>query len=350
MSSSGGCALKAAVYHNHKDIRIEELEEPEIGSDEVLIRVKTCGICGSDVHLLEGKWAVEDERVIMGHEFSGIVEKKGENVGDLKKGGRVVVDPNIICGSCYYCRLDTRNYYCSNRKVIGWGGWLNGGFSELVKAPRNVVYELPDTVSFEQAAMVEPIACALRGVDNTRIKSGDRVVILGAGSMGLLLLQLVLMAGASSVLVTDIQGIRLKRATELGADRTINSGNEDVERAVQDATDGIGADVVFEAAGTAKTASQTVKLIRRGGKVCLFGVVPQEEFIRIKPFELYYKEATLVSSFCNPFTFQRAIELLRNKKINVTGLITHRYPLADIKSAFKTMLEDSTRCKVMIEI
>jgi 2-desacetyl-2-hydroxyethyl bacteriochlorophyllide A dehydrogenase len=342
--------LKAAVYYNHKDIRIEELEKPEILGNEVLIRVKTCGICGSDVHLLEGKWAVEDERVIMGHEFAGIVEKTGENVSDLKTGDRVAVDPNIVCGSCYYCRMDTRNYYCTNRKVIGWAGWLNGGFSELVKAPEKVVYGLPDTVSFEEAAMVEPLACALRGIDNTRIKSGDRVVILGAGSMGLLLLQLVLMAGASLVLVTDVQDIRLERAAELGADLTVNSVKDDVEKVVLDATDGIGADVVIEAAGTSETASQAVSLIRRGGKVCLFGVAPQEEFIRIKPFELYYKEAVLVSSFCNPFTFQRAIELLRNNKINVTGLITHRYPLADINSAFKTMLEDDRRCKVMIEV
>ncbi len=342
--------MKAAVYYNHKDIRIEELQKPEIGSDEVLIRVKACGICGSDVHLFEGKWTVEDERLIMGHEFSGVVEETGDNIGDLKAGDRVVADPNIICGSCYYCRLDTRNYYCTNRKVIGWDGWLNGGFSELVKAPRKVVYELPDSVSFEEAAMVEPLACALRGADNTGIKSGDRVVILGAGSMGLLLLQLALMAGASRVLATDVHDIRLNRAAELGADLTVNSGKEDVERAVLDATDGIGADVVIEAAGTAETASQTVKFIRRGGKVCLFGVVPQEEFIRIKPFELYYKEAVLVSSFCNPFTFQRAIELLRNKKINVTALITHRYPLVDIKSAFKTMLEDDRRCKVIIEV
>ncbi|HEB30653.1 MAG TPA: hypothetical protein ENI15_07225 [Spirochaetes bacterium] len=256
--------MKAAVYYNHKDIRIEELQKPEIGSDEVLIRVKACGICGSDVHLFEGKWTVEDERLIMGHEFSGVVEETGDNIGDLK--------------------------------------------------------------------------------------AGDRVVILGAGSMGLLLLQLALMAGASRVLATDVHDIRLNRAAELGADLTVNSGKEDVERAVLDATDGIGADVVIEAAGTAETASQTVKFIRRGGKVCLFGVVPQEEFIRIKPFELYYKEAVLVSSFCNPFTFQRAIELLRNKKINVTALITHRYPLVDIKSAFKTMLEDDRRCKVIIEV
>ena len=329
--------MKAAVYYNHKDIRMEELEKPEIGSDEVLIRVKTCGICGSDLHLLEGKWTVEDERVIMGHEFSGVVEETGDDVGDLEIGARVVADPNITCGSCYYCRLDTKNYYCTNRKVIGWAGWLNGGFSEFVKAPRKVVYLLPDTVSFEEAAMVEPIACGLRGVDNTGIKSGDMVVILGAGSMGLLLLQLVLMAGASRVLVTDVQEIRLKRAAEIGADLTVNSGKKDVERAVLDATDGIGADVVIEAAGTTETASQALRLIRRGVKVCLFGVVPPEESINIKPFDLYYKEAVLVSSFCNPFTFQRAIDLLAIKKSMSSILLPTGIPLL-------TLIELSKQC------
>ena len=342
--------MKAAVFYGPKDIRIEELEEPVIGRDEVLVRVKNCGVCGSDLHLFEGKWTVESERVIMGHELSGVIESTGADVSELKTGERVVVDPNITCGICYYCRLDTKNYYCTNRKVIGWDGWLNGGFSELIKAPGKVVYRLPTSVSFEEAALVEPLACALRGADNTQIKSGDRVVILGAGSMGLLLLQLAVIAGASFVCVTDIRDIKLAKALELGADLAVNSVREDAERAVLDATDGIGADVVIEAAGKAETAALAIKLIRRGGRVCMFGVVPQGDFIRIQPFELYYKEAVLVSSFCNPFTFQRAIELLRNKKINAAGLITHRYSLSDVESAFKTMLEDEQRCKVIIEV
>jgi 2-desacetyl-2-hydroxyethyl bacteriochlorophyllide A dehydrogenase len=342
--------MKAAVLYDPEDLRVEELERPSINADEVLIRVKYCGICGSDLHLYEGKWKVNSRRVVMGHEFSGEIEEIGENVTGYSPGDRVVVDPNIICGECYYCRLDSKNYYCTNRKVIGWEGWLNGGFSELLKAPQKVVYRLPRNVTFMEAVMTEPLACALRGIDNVQVKCGDKVVILGAGSMGLMMLQLMKIAGASWVCVTDLLGYRLKRAKEFGADLTVNPNEENVQKAILEETDGRGVDVVIEAAGTTQTVAQAVGLIRRGGKVCLFGVVPQEETVLIRPFDLYYKEALLVSSFCNPFTFQRALDLLGNKKVNISSLITHTYPLKEIRDAFHTMQDDEKRCKVVIEV
>jgi len=342
--------MRAAILYKPRDLRVESIKKPSILDDEVLIKVKASGICGSDLAIYKGTWKLSEGPIILGHELSGIVEKIGRDVKNINIGERVAVDPNITCGKCYFCRMSERNYYCINRRVIGGVRWLNGGFSEFVRAPEKVVYKLSDKVSFEEATLIEPIACGVRGIDRVNIQSGDCVVILGAGPMGLIMLQLARLSGASKIIITDIVEARLKKATLLGADFTINSKEKDVCKEIIALTEGIGADVVIEAVGSSETVEEAISLVRRGGRVNIFGVSPPEDIAKIKPYELYEKEITLATTFCNPFTFQRTIRLLEENKVHTKELISHTFSLDQIGQAFDVMENEIDRCKVIIKI
>ncbi len=342
--------MKAAILYKSRDLRVESIEKPSILDGEVLIRVKASGICGSDLAIYKGTRKLCKEPIILGHEFSGIVEKIGRGVKYLNIGDRVAIDPNITCGKCYFCRMSERNYYCINRRVIGGAGWLNGGFSEFVRAPEKVVYKLSDKISFEEATLIEPIACSVRGIDRVNIQSGDCVVILGAGPMGLIMLQLARLSGASKIIITDVVGTRLKKATRLGADFTINSKEKDVCKEIITLTEGIGADIVIEAVGSSKTVEKAISFARRGGGVNILGVSSPEDIAKIKPYELYEKEITLTTTFCNPFTFQRTIRLLEENRIHTKELISHTFSLDQIGQAFDVMENEVDRCKVIIKI
>lgn len=342
--------MKAAILYKPRDLRVESIKKPNILDNEVLIKVKNSGICGSDLAIYKGTWKVCKEPIILGHEFSGIVENIGKGVKYINIGDRVAVDPNILCGKCYFCRMSEKNYYCINRRVIGGARWLNGGFSEFVRAPEKVVYKLPDKIGFEEATLIEPIACGVRGIDRVNIQRGDCVVILGAGPMGLIMLQLAKLSGASKVIITDVVGTRLKRATRLGADVTVDSKEKDVNEEIIILTEGIGADVVIEAVGSSKTVEETISLARRGGRVNIFGVSPPEDIAEIKPYELYEKEITITTTFCNPFTFQRTIRLLEENRIHTKELISHAFSLDRIEQAFDVMENEVDRCKVIIKM
>jgi 2-desacetyl-2-hydroxyethyl bacteriochlorophyllide A dehydrogenase len=332
--------MKAAVFHSPGDLRIEEVKKPTIGPDEVLVSPRSVGICGSDNHIYAGHWKVETP-LILGHEFTGEVVVTGAEVRDFKPGDRVVVEPAITCGKCYYCNaLDTNNYFCENRPTIGFT--QDGAFAELVKIPEKGLHHLPDELDFERGAFVEPLACALRGSDRSKVQSGDYVVILGAGPIGLLLLMLTRLRGASRIVISETNKSRRDMAVQLGADLALDPRESDLHHVSREFFHGRDADVVIEAVGSRKTVEQAFTLTRPGGRVCIVGLCPQGTPVAIPDaFEAFYiKELTIVGSSCSPRgTFERAIRLLESQRIDVAPFITHRFSLDDTGKALALVSE-----------
>ncbi len=326
--------MKAAVLHDVRDIRVEEVKKPEIAEDEVLIEVKTAGICGTDLHFYKGEWKV-DMPIIPGHEFSGVIAEVGENVDGFKIGEHVVAEPNITCGSCYFCLMSERNFFCENLKAVGVT--VNGAFAEYLKIKGRNLYRIPENLSFEEAALIEPLACCIRGLDNVGIKAGESVLIVGAGPVGLLLMQLVRNFGASMIIQTDLEDYRLEKALELGADHVINVRKEDPIKVIKELTGGYGVDVAIEAVGSPKAITQAVEAVRKGGRVNIFGVSPQDAVWQVKPFDLYSKELTITTSYRSPYTFQRAVKMASSGRLKLKPLISHIFPLEKIAEAFEIL-------------
>lgn len=328
--------MKALVLHGVRDLRLEEVPKPQVNEKEVLLRVGACGICGTDLHFYRGEWRVKTP-LIPGHEFSGVIEEVGPGAEWLERGSRVVAEPNITCGYCYYCRMERRNFYCSNIKATGVD--VDGAFAEYVKVPALNVYEFPEWMSFEEAALIEPLACCLRGLYNVKIEPGDTVAVVGAGPVGLLLIQLAKMWGASQVYAVDLLDTRLSLAKQLGADATINVVKDDADEVVKSLTEGFGVDVAIEAVGSSKAISIAMRLARRGGRVLVFGVAPEDDVLPVKPFELYDKELLIVSSYRSPFTFQRAVKIASSRRISLRPIVSHVMELEKGVEAFRMLNE-----------
>ena len=324
--------MRAAVLYNIRDLRLEDVSTPEFSTDEVLIKVNATGVCGTDIHIYRGEWKTSMP-IILGHEFSGVIVETGRDVKNLKIGDPVVAEPNILCGSCYFCRMSERNYFCENLKATGVT--INGAFAEYVKTKAENVYKLTEGFNLDEAALIEPLACCVRGIDQAKVRTGDTVAIVGAGPIGLILLQLVKLAGASMVIQTDMEDARLKLARDLGADHTINVAEEDPVEAVKRLTGGYGVDVAIEAVGSPKAITQAMKATRRGGRLNIFGVSPEDAVWEVKPFELYEKELTITTSYRSPFTFQRAVKIALSGKVKLKPLISHIFRLEEIHRAFE---------------
>ena len=324
--------MRAAVLYNIRDLRLEDVPTPEFSTDEVLIKVNATGVCGTDIHIYRGEWKTSMP-IILGHEFSGVIVETGRDVKNLKVGDPVVAEPNILCGSCYFCRMSERNYFCENLKATGVT--INGAFAEYVKTKAENVYKVTEGFNLDEAALIEPLACCVRGIDQAKVRTGDTVAIVGAGPIGLILLQLVKLAGASMVIQTDMEDARLKLARDLGADHTINVAEEDPVEAIKRLTGGYGVDVAIEAVGSPKAITQAMKATRRGGRLNIFGVSPEDAVWEVKPFELYEKELTITTSYRSPFTFQRAVKIALSGKVKLKPLISHIFRLEEIHRAFE---------------
>ena len=338
--------MKAAVLYRVRDLRLEDVMTPKIKDDEVLIRIHATGICGTDIHIYRGEWKTRMP-IILGHEFSGVIAEIGRGVSNLNVDDPVVAEPNIPCGSCYFCRMSERNYFCENLQAVGVT--INGAFAEYVKIKAANVYRLPKDLSLEEAALIEPLACCIRGVDQAGIRIGDTVAIIGAGPIGLILLQLAKLAGASMLIQTDMEDARLKMARKLGADYVINITEEDPVKAIKRLTNGYGTDVAIEAVGSPKAITQAMRATRRGGRLNIFGVSPQDAVWEVKPFELYDKELTITTSYRSPFTFQRAVKMVSSRKVKLKPLISHVFRLEEIQRAFEVAekrLEDAVKVLV----
>jgi len=337
--------------HGRMDLRVEEVEKPAIGPEDVLVATKAVGICGSDLHLYRGTWTIETPRII-GHEMTGEVVEVGEKVSGWRTGARVAVEPVVSCGKCYWCKENTvNNYFCEEyyENVVGFFG-LDGAFAEYVRVPSTCLYRVPDSLSYEEGALTEPLACALRGVDNIGIQSGDSVTVIGQGTLGLLFVQLARIGGASKIFALDVDEFKLKKAQELGADISIDPTKEDAPAMIKEHTNDRGSDVVIEAVGSIQTYEQSLQLARRGGRICLFGICPQGA-MKVDAFEAYRKELRISWVFGSPRgTFRRSVDLLANGRVRAAPIITHKFPLEDILDGLRIMdKKQGNAIKIVVE-
>jgi threonine dehydrogenase-like Zn-dependent dehydrogenase len=320
--------LKAAVYRGPHNIKIEEVPEPEVKGRRVLVKFKSGSICGTDMHFYRGEWKLKKGR-ILGHDACGVREDTGE---------RVVMVPVVNCGHCYFC---LRGYpsLCMRAKLYGLT--RDGFFAESKSMlPRSLI-PLPSNVSDEEAAIVEPVALALRVLNHLQPNLGDWVTVVGQGPIGLLMTQIALVKGCR-VIAVDLEDYRLELSEKYGADAVINAGKEDVPKAVRKLTK-MSSDFVIEAAGTIKTVEQTPFLVRKAGKVALVG--ESEGYLNLGDAD----EAQFFTIYLSPVEYPSAVELISRKLVDVKGLITHRFKLDEFEKALQTVDNPSEKpLKVVI--
>jgi 2-desacetyl-2-hydroxyethyl bacteriochlorophyllide A dehydrogenase len=334
--------MKAAVIYQPGDIKVIEREIPEPKAGEVLIRIKACGVCGTDHSLFVGAFPASFP-VIIGHEFAGDVVALGEGVSTLHVGDRVTVDPNRVCHKCDYCRMG-KEHLCANR--LSMGVEIDGGDAEYCVMTESNVYRIPDHVTYEQAAFCEPLACAVHGMDLAHVNHGDTVLILGAGGMGNLLTQLAALRGAVNIIVSEPNKKRRELALENGATHVIDPGTEDVDAELRKIRR-IGADVIVEAAGNLSLQAQSIYYSRKGGTIVWFGCSPMDKTVPVNSYDINDRELTVLGSFNNQFATARAVELLSSQKIRVENLVSHHIPLAEYLDVFK-IFGGSDTLKLMV--
>jgi L-iditol 2-dehydrogenase len=323
--------MKAVRLEATGQLFLRDVEKPVPGPDELLVRIEACGICGTDRHLFLGEFPSKPP-VTLGHEFAGLVEAVGSGVTDFRPGMRITGDPNIACGRCPECQSGRVNL-CRNLQAIGIH--RNGGFAEYVIVPQKQAFELPADIDPLHGAFCEPLACCLHGVDLADIKPGSSVIILGGGVIGLLVVQLARLAGATRVILVTRNAEKRRLAESLGATATADPTSGDIIEQLTGANGWLpaGADAVIECAGVAETIEQAPSLARRGGTVVILGVMPQGVKITIEPFDLLFREIKLVNSFLNPFTHGRAADLIASGTIRIAPLISRCIGLGEATEA-----------------
>ena len=319
--------MKALLLSEYNRLQVVDVPTPRPAADEILIRVEACGICGSDVHGYDGSSGRRIPPIIMGHEAAGTVSAVGSDVFDVREGDRVTFDSTIYCGKCEYCLQGEMNL-CNNRQVLGVSTKefrREGAFAEYVVVPRLVTHHLPAEIPFSQAAMIEPLAVAVHAVSLAEISATTAALVVGAGMIGLLVLEVLKDAGCAKVYVVDIDDTRLKLARELGATETINAKTADVSAELQRLTGGGGIDVSFEAVGSTPTVKSAIESVRKGGTVVLIGnVVPTVEI----PLQLVVsRQITLRGSAASAGEYPKCIDLLARGAVKVEPLITAIAPL-----------------------
>jgi 2-desacetyl-2-hydroxyethyl bacteriochlorophyllide A dehydrogenase len=316
--------MKAAVFQGNKHIEFTDWKVPAVGPNEVKLRVRGCGICGTDQHIYHGfpGSAEVTPPIVLGHELAGEVVAVGDEVTNLQVGDRVSVDPNIYCGNCYFCR-NGKVHLCDNLQAVGVT--RDGGMGEYCVAPAANCYLLPDELSWIEGAMIEPLGCVLHGFKKLDIRPTHQVLIIGGGFIGQLFLQLVKAAGVKGIIVSEPEAFKHDRLVELGADEAVSPAAEGVMDALRHQFD-----IVIECVGRADSMELAVKASRKGGQVLMFGVASPDTFIQVSPFEIFTKELRIMGSFINPYTHEEAIALIEKGIVQVEPLISHRFSLTDI--------------------
>jgi len=340
--------MKAAMLYGIKDLRIEEISKPEVNAGEVLVKVKAATTCGTDLKIFQRGYVEKVIKLptVFGHEWAGEVVEVGEGLEWPRKGMRVRAGNSAPCLRCAMCQKGKYNL-CEN--MI----WLWGAYAEYIKVPARMVLvnmqEIPKHVSYEEAAITEPLACVLHGVEEAGVKLGDTAAIIGAGPIGLLHLLTVKKLGVEKVIIIDLVDERLSFAEKLGADEIINAGEVDVAEKVRQITGGYGADVVIEAIGLPTTWEQALTLVRKGGTVLEFGGCPPKTEIRVNTELLHYGEVKVMGAFhATPLHFRKALNYIASKTINVKPLITRKMRLEEIKEAFQILSTSKSEIKIAI--
>jgi L-iditol 2-dehydrogenase len=321
--------MKALLLSEYGRLDVVDVPMPRPAAGEILVRVEACGICGSDVHGYDGTSGRRIPPIIMGHEAAGTVAAVGSNVERVQEGDRVTFDSTIYCGECDYCRRGEVNL-CNNRQVLGVSTpdfRREGAFAEYVVVPERVVYTLSEGVPFERAAMIEPLAVAVHAVSLSTITPETTGLVVGAGMIGLLVLQVLRDAGCQRVIVVDIDDTRLDLARELGATSVINARTSDTKAQIDHLTSGAGVDAAFEAVGSTPTVKSAIESVKKGGHVTLIGNVSPSVEIPLQA--VVSRELTLQGSAASSGEYPRCIDLLARGAIQVDPLITAVAPLEE---------------------
>lgn len=335
--------MKAIVFPSVEQVELQQVDDPTCGADEVVIEVVTCGICGTDLHIFRGEY-MSDFPLIPGHEFHGKIVEVGKGVVNLKVGDRVTVDPNLYCGKCSRCRNEQSNH-CLNLSVVGVT--RSGGFAEYVTVPEQACYPIPDSLTDSQAAFIEPLACVVYALRRLRVYPADRVLIIGAGPMGLLLVQALRHSGASLITILEKQEHRLNLAKEMGANATIIANVEQDARLKDVAPEGF--DIVIDATGVPAVIQNAFNYLKPRGQFLQFGVAPIGAKIEIEPYAIFRYDWSIIGSFALCYTFQPSIDWLANGVIDVTPLVSHTVSLKEFDQSFNMFGRGQT-LKVHIDI
>jgi L-iditol 2-dehydrogenase len=343
-----GEEMRAAMLYGVKDLRIENIEKPKVGYGEVLVKVKVATTCGTDLKIYQRGYVsrVIQLPTVFGHEWAGDVVEVGEGVPWLKKGMRVRAGNSSPCLRCEMCRRQQYNL-CENML------WLWGAYAEYIKIPPRIVMlntqQIPSHLSYEEAAITEPLACVLHGLEKVHVKLGDTIAIIGAGPIGLLHLIVAKSLGAGKIIISDLVDERLQLASKLGADETINAKREDTVEETRRLTRGYGADLVIEAIGLPATWEQALKMVRKGGTVLEFGGCPPRTEIKVSTEQLHYDETTILGAFhATPAHFKKALNLIASGTLNVKPLVTKKMHLENLKEAFETLTTSKTDIKIAV--
>ncbi|MDO4519797.1 MAG: zinc-dependent alcohol dehydrogenase family protein [Eubacteriales bacterium] len=333
MSTSKNKKMRAAVFYQPGEIRVEDRDIPQIKEDEVLIQVMAAGVCGTDMHIFDGAKGASEcfPPVVLGHEFSGIVTEVGSAVTKVNVGDHVTADPSIMCGKCYACQIG-KPHFCTDYSATGVT--YDGGFEQYCAVKEKQVFKLKKSVSFEEGAMCEPLGCCLHGIDRANIKTGDTVLVIGGGTIGLIMAQLAKIAGAAIVIVSEPIEEKREKALELGADYAFNP----MERSAWDVlkeNDIREINVAIECVGRPGTMMDAFKFISPAGHILLFGLTEPDCEIPFKPYEVFKKELTITASYVNPYTHGRAVDLVNSGNLHLAELISDRISVENIHEAFR---------------
>ncbi|MBE0534213.1 MAG: galactitol-1-phosphate 5-dehydrogenase [Phycisphaerae bacterium] len=340
--------MKALVLTDYKRFEYVDVARPEPAEDEVLVEVRACGICGSDVHGMDGSTGRRRPPVIMGHEAAGVIVETGAAVRGWAVGDRVTFDSTAYCGRCDFCRAGRINL-CDDRRVLGVSCEeyrRDGAFAEYIAVPQRILYRLPNEVSFSQAAMVEPVSIALHAVNRTPVRLGDTAVVVGVGMIGVMVVQLLRAAGCGRIVAVDVDRNRLDLACQLGADAAIVSGECDAAEEVRRLTGGRGADVAFEAVGIAETLAVTLGSLRKGGTATLIGNVAPSVPLALQA--VVTREITLNGSCASCGEYPACLDLIARGTVDVARLISAEAPLADGATWFERLYQRQERLMKVI--
>lgn len=342
--------MRALLLSEYGKLSVTEMPTPEIGDEDVLVRVRACGVCGSDVHGYDGSTGRRIPPLIMGHEAAGVIERVGRSVRGFTAGERVTFDSTVSCGTCAFCRRGQINL-CDNRTVLGvsCGDYRrHGAFAEYVAVPSRILYKLPDSLRFEHAALIETVSVAVHAVGRHAPKPDDAIVVIGAGMIGILILQVLSHQGSSNIVAVDVDPQRLALARRMGAARALNPRECDVPAAVRDATGGRGADVSFEVVGHADTVLSAIRSVRKGGTAVLVGNVSPTVDLPLQ--EVVSREISVLGSCASSGEIPECIDLLARGVVDVDPIISVRASLDEGPELFTRLYSgDSTLMKVILQ-
>lgn len=338
--------MKASRFLGNKTFAVTDLPTPHAGPGELVLRNQVCGVCGTDVHIYHGEPGSADVNppVVLGHEYSGEVVEVGEGVTGFAVGDHVTVDPNIYCGHCAYCQ-NGKKQLCPSMEAIGVT--RDGGFAQYSRIPASQAFKLEPTVPWEAAAMAEPLACCLHGIDLAGIQVGDKVCVVGGGAIGLLMVQLAKLSGASQIVLSEPNEKRRQVGLQLGANAALDPTRLDSQEAFAQVLGG-GANVVIECVGNVPAVKSAFQFAGKGATVLLFSVPKVDATFDLPLFDVYKKELTIKGSFVNPDTHARAVALINSGKVDFGPIITHRFTLDQLPEAIAMQMSDAS-IKVVVE-